>query len=515
MTEAMRRPASSVVSRALAQNRLGIWYVWCLVVAAAAPMTVLNAQAPTAWAVTGVVGLPLAYVVTFVVLALFAVGYTAMARHITNAGAFYAYWARGLGRIAGVVAALVALVAYNAMQISLYGGLGVVAQGLAHEWLGFNAPWWLFSLAAWALIAVLGVLRVDINGRVLAVLVTAEIVLVLVFDVIMGAHPYSGQLGLAGLSPTYLFAGGTSALALGGIAVAAFTGFEDSANYSEEARQPGRTVRLATYLALGLTVVLYAGGTWAMSSAAGTGNIVHASATQSTNLMFYLVGQHLHGATSTVLLDAGQLLLLTSLFGCALPFHNTIARYAFALGRERVLPRAFGRTNPRTKAPMIGSLGQSALAFIVIVMVAILGGQPLVQLGFWLGSFSGLGVLILMFGTCFAVIVFFARNRDASAEENAWRTLIAPLLAILGLGTLLVATLSNYATVLGVPKHSPLTWVVPTVFGAAIALGIVWALLLRVLRQDVYGGIGMGSGALARYASRPIADRLLTDPTDA
>ena len=32
-------------------------------------------------------------------------------------------------------------------------------------------------------------------------------------------------------------------------------------------------------------------------------------------------------------------------------FHNTTARYIFALGRERVLPPVFGRTGLRTGAP--------------------------------------------------------------------------------------------------------------------------------------------------------------------
>ena len=40
-----------------------------------------------------------------VVLAVFSVGHVAMARHITNAGAFYAYIAHGIGRPAGQRAA--------------------------------------------------------------------------------------------------------------------------------------------------------------------------------------------------------------------------------------------------------------------------------------------------------------------------------------------------------------------------------------------------------------------------
>ena len=57
-------------------------------------------------------------------LLVYAAGYVAMSRHVRNAGAFYAYIARGLGPEAGVGSAWTALVAYNAMQIGIYGMLG-------------------------------------------------------------------------------------------------------------------------------------------------------------------------------------------------------------------------------------------------------------------------------------------------------------------------------------------------------------------------------------------------------
>ena len=66
-----------------------------------------------------------------VVLAVFATGYMAMSRRITHSGAFYAFVTRGLGRPAGVAAALIALVAYTFLQVGLYGALGPAAQAEA------------------------------------------------------------------------------------------------------------------------------------------------------------------------------------------------------------------------------------------------------------------------------------------------------------------------------------------------------------------------------------------------
>ncbi len=44
------------------------------------------------------------YLFATIVLTVFAVGYVAMAKHITATGAFYGYIAHGLGQIVGMVA---------------------------------------------------------------------------------------------------------------------------------------------------------------------------------------------------------------------------------------------------------------------------------------------------------------------------------------------------------------------------------------------------------------------------
>lgn len=90
--------APSAVSAALARDRLGVPAVVFFVLSGVATLTVAAGVIPTAYAVTGLTGIPIAFVAVAVVLGLWSVGYVAMARHITNAAALYAYVARGLGR---------------------------------------------------------------------------------------------------------------------------------------------------------------------------------------------------------------------------------------------------------------------------------------------------------------------------------------------------------------------------------------------------------------------------------
>ena len=91
----------TAVSRVLARDRLGVPAVLFFVLAGVAPLTVAAGVIPTAYATTGLTAIPAAFVVIAVILAVFAAGYVAMARHVQNAGPFYALVAAGLGRVAG------------------------------------------------------------------------------------------------------------------------------------------------------------------------------------------------------------------------------------------------------------------------------------------------------------------------------------------------------------------------------------------------------------------------------
>jgi hypothetical protein len=79
----------SAMSRALARDRLGVPAVLAFVLAGVAPLTVSAGLVPAAYGVTGLTAIPAAFIVVAVILAVFATGYMAMSRHLTNAGAFY------------------------------------------------------------------------------------------------------------------------------------------------------------------------------------------------------------------------------------------------------------------------------------------------------------------------------------------------------------------------------------------------------------------------------------------
>jgi amino acid transporter len=476
------KPPQSQLSTALAKDRLGVAAVVFFVMSAAAPLTVVAGVVPTGIAVTGLTSISIAFVAVAVVLAVFAVGYVAMARHIANAGAFYAYISQGIGRPLGVGASWVALLAYNMFQIAAYGGFGAIASPLFDKWFGLDIQWWILALIVWALTAVLGVRDVAVNGKVLATLLVAEIVVVFAFSIADIFSP-SFTPSSAPVDVGSLVGSGSGALLA--MAITGFVGFEQSVVFSEESRDPRRTVPRATYIAIALIAVLYGFAAWTMISAAGD-DVVGRAGNEGPDLFFNVAADQLGGRA----VDLGYALFLTSLIAAMISFHNIIARYMFSLGREGVLPRAFGRTVPGTGAPKNGSLVQSALGLVVIVIYAVAGWDPLVNLFFWGGSGGGIGVLLLITLTSFAVIGYFVKHPEG---EDFWHRLGAPVLGSVLLVVMSYLALSNIATLFGVEEGSKPTWVVPLAFAVLLVAGIAWALVLRGSRPQVYAGIGLGA----------------------
>jgi amino acid transporter/GNAT superfamily N-acetyltransferase len=501
----MARPEAAgfdIVSRGLAQNRLGVPSVVFFGVAGAAPLTVILGAVTTIYAVVGSTVVPVSYLVAAGILMVFTVGFVAMSRHIVNSGAFYSYISRGLGRVPGIGAAFIALPAYAMMQIGLFGLFGVVASGLL-EANGITVSWFPCALVAWALVAILGLLWVDLSGRVLAVLLIAEITIVLVYDAVMIANPADGAVSFATLSPAQALSPEFGALLV--VAIAGFVGFEATVVLSEEAKDPRRTISRATHWAVLLPGLLCALSAWAMSVSTGPGRIVESARAQQTDLVFALVTPHV----PAVLVSVGYVLFLTSVFAALLAFHAAVARYQFALGREGVLPGVWGRTNPRTGAPTLGSLTQSTLALAVLVTYAVVGLDPLVYLFAWLTTVGGLGVLILMWGASAAVVVFFFRNRSL---ENVWRARLAPCVAFLLLSGVLAATAIGLGDLLQVSSDSPFQWLFPTAYAACALLGCGWALLVRVRRPEVYAAIGRGADGRVTAPADPSAVALSAHP---
>jgi amino acid transporter len=485
----------------LHRRALGVPDIVFFIVAASAPLTAVAGGQAVTYLVTGNQGIPLLFIPLGIVLAIFAVGYAAMSRHVADAGAFYTYVVRGLGRIPGVGAAFVALVAYNAMQLGIYGLFGVAMGAFAADNLGITMEWYWWCLIAGAVIATLGVLRIDLNARVLAVLLILEILVVALFDLAILADPGPQGLSGAGFDP-----GNATGSALGAalvFGVASFVGFESAAIYSEEVRDPKRTVARATFIAIGLIAVFYALSSWLVGIAAGPDTIVDPAALGAAGFgapdapdpttVLFITGEDRLGAFWG---DSASLLFATSLFAALLSFHNAVARYAFALGREGVLPHAFSRIQDRTGAPYVASLTQTVLALGVVIVFALADADPVLKLFTWLTNLGALGVLLLMAVTSFAVVAYFRKRPDAAV--SSWAGAIAPAIAGVALLVVLVLGVLNFNVLITSSTDAPtdtMAIVLPVILFGGGLLGLLLGAWMKSNRPDTYARIGEGAGA--------------------
>lgn len=479
--------------RALRAGRIGTAGLLLSVLAATAPLMVVAGVMPTTYAVMGITGQPLLFVILAVVMALFSVGYAEMSRHVHNAGAFYAYIARGLGGTAGAGASFVALAAYNALQVGIYGIFGFEASLLLGEYLGLQVAWWVPSLVAVAVTGVLGALKIDLNARVLGVLLVIEVLLVVVVDVAFVADPGPAGLTLAAFDPATLTGAGLGTALC--FTVAAFLGFEQAPVYAEETSRPQTVVARVMFLAVGCVAVFFAATSWLMGVASGPDKVVPAAQEHGPQLLFLLSEARLGGSFA----DALHLFFVTGIFASMLAFHNVVARYAFAMGREGLLPTRIGRASASTGAPAYGSLLQTVIAFVVVVAFAVTDGTPVgdpttpvLRLFTWMGNLGALGVIVLMALASLAVVAFFVRRGAGRAQAPR---LLCSALAALGLTVIFCYAVADFEVLIGAGSGSLLRWVLPGALLAAGVAGIAVGLLLRSRRPEAHARVGLGNEA--------------------
>jgi amino acid transporter len=451
--------------RQLRPNAVGVAGIVFFVVAAAAPLAATVGASPIVFGANGVGG-PGAYAVAAIVLLVFSVGYAAMSRYVTSAGGFAAYIARGLGRPWGFAAAFVALLAYNCMLAGIFGQFGAFAQQIMLDELSIDLPWEVWVGIGVAVVGILGYHDIRISVRVLGVLLLCEVAILLIMDLVILVQGGDGGLSGAPFNPDNIF-GGAEGVALM-FAFSSFIGFEATAVYGEEARDPKRTVPRATYVAILLIGGFYVLTLWAISIGYGLGNVAEAAGADPVGFVF-AVNSDFVGSFST---DVMNWLVLTSLFAVLLAFHNTLARYVYSLGRADVLPEQLGRTHGTHRSPHRASLLQSAVTATIVGVFMIFNADPFLDLFAWLVGLGTVAVLTLMAVTSLAVIGYF---RSRGTENSPWSAYVAPALGFAGLGTAIYLCLNNFQTLTGVTS-GPVTylpWLIP--IAALLGLAVWWA----------------------------------------
>lgn len=244
-------PADSV--QRLKRNAVGTVGVIFMAVATAAPITAMVGNVPIAVGFGNGSHAPAGYLVATIVLGLFAIGYATMAKHITATGAFYGYISHGLGRVMGMASGLIITMAYIVFEGSLIGIFSYFFADFAATQFGITVPWLVPALLMLVLNCVLTYFDVNLTAKVLGVFLITEIFMLSLgaLAVLFRGGGPEGFVVAETLNPVGAFtpaAGIVGASAGLGLFFAfwSWVGFESTAMYGEESKNPKKIIPRAT-----------------------------------------------------------------------------------------------------------------------------------------------------------------------------------------------------------------------------------------------------------------------------
>ncbi|MBM7048400.1 APC family permease [Rhizobium lusitanum] len=470
---------ASPPSGRLAKNSVGVMHIVFFVVAAAAPLTAVVGATPPAFAFGNGAGVPGAFVLAGLLYLTFAVGFTAMSRHVGDAGAFYTYITHGIGKPFGVGGAFVALLTYSAVQIAIYGLIGVFAQG-AMAGLGVNFPWWVWSFAVLLIVHFAGQRNIAFSGAILGVCMLAEIGILLLLDVGIVLHGGGPEgMSLSTFAPSTIFAPGLGVALV--FVLASFIGFEATAIFGEEAENPEKTIPRATYISVLLIAVFYALSTWAITQYYGPSK-VQAAASAALETFYFDAATNILGAWSAQVMN---ILLISSLFACILSFHNTLNRYFFALGREGIAFKMLGKVHTVHGSPYVAGWLQSISAAVILAAFIIAGQDPYAVVFSYMSALAVLGILAVQVLVSVAVIMFFRRDNKG---YSIWTTTLAPAISLVGLAGGIILVTANLSLLAGTSNIVVSSF--PFLVLAVGLLGIGFALKVKSSDLERYAALG-------------------------
>jgi amino acid transporter len=423
--------ADSGVDR-LKPNAVGLMGVIFVAVTGAAPISAMLFNVPFSVGFGTGLYTPAAFLFATVILTIFSVGYVAMARKIRAAGGFYSFISHGLGRELGMAAGITGALAYSLFEVSLLGGFAYFANTNFHDWFGWNIPWPLFAFGAAALISVFCFFDVELSVRVLGFALIGEIIILTIFDLLVFGQGGKEGIPVEALNPLKLTSPGVGLAAGVGLFLAfwSWVGFEAVPNYAEESRNPRRNVPLATMISVIGLGIGYIITSLAFVSAFPKSTLVKDA--QNPDGPFFVA---MRAFGSHWLATIMQVLILTGSFACALAFHNVAMRYFYALGRERILPAALGRTHPVHKSPYIASFVQTGVAVLIVLVWAVAAGfgKPYdvayVRIYTMMAVQGVVWILAIQAVCALAIIVYHRRHRHT---DSAWVVVVCPVIAIVG-----------------------------------------------------------------------------------
>ena len=512
-------PGDHHVDAGLRKGAIGLVSVLFMAVANAAPITAMSFNVPVGAGWGNGIGVPGGYLFATIVLTIFTVGFSAMAKYITTTGAFYGFISHGLGQVWGMAAGLLATVAYIIFEGTLIGGFAYFASNTLSTMAGIDINWLPIAIGGMVLIWVLTYFDITLAAAVLGVTLVSEVVLLLAFGVsvlIKGGpdgfmvsdtiNPLAGFHNLEAGAYGSQVAAGTAALGIF-FALWSFIGYETTAVYGEESKDPKRIVPRATLIAVIGLGLFYTFLSWMAVVANGAKTTVEVSSGSTGNPVdLWLVP--VKANLGVLPYDLYRILLVVGSFACAMAFHNAASRYLYALGRElpfEGLRNKMGSTHPKHHSPAYASTVATVINIVMVLLFtqfstawtsdpAVAGATSdpaLLPYGviYTVPSLVGTAfIIVVQIMSSLAVIGYFWGKKKH--KGNVLSTLIAPALGALGMVYAMTLLFKNLAFAAGFQSGSLMVKYMPHEIFGTLIIGLAYAYWVKSKHPAIYEEIG-------------------------
>jgi amino acid transporter len=465
-------PSSPAPARTLTATRITI-----LIVSASTPLASIIGTAPLGFAFGGA-SLPAMYVASGLLILLFCIGYTQMSRRINRPGAFYSYITEGLGRPAGVGSAWLAMLAYTTFLAGCFGIAPYYGSLILEQQFGIHIPWPVYALFLFVTVGFAAYRKIDFSAKVLVLFVSLELAVLLVLDVAIVGHEGFHTLPAEVFSPAHAFSPGFGISLV--FAIMSYVGFESAALYAPETRNPRRSIPRATYAAAIIIAAIYGLTTWLAAGAYGTGQVQQTALENFGDFFFALSDRYVGGWLTSAI----SVLMLVSQWAVALAILNATARYTRALAHEGLLPRGLGRSHRKLASPHVSVVVLLVLSAILIAGGWAAGFDPYLDMSSVLFGIGIIGIVAIQASACLSVVVYFRKD----VGFHWWKTLLAPVLGLLGLGAAVVLMIDKFSYVSG--KDSAWVGALPWLLLLVTVGGVAFGLWLRHKRPERYAELG-------------------------
>ena len=477
----------------LKPNAIGLVGVVFMVVAFSAPITAMTGNVPAAVGFGNGLGAPAGFIVACIILTIFSVSFIALAKHITAAGAFYTFTARGISRPVGMGTGWVSMMAYITIEAAVIALFGVFFQGTVNSTFGVDISWLVWSTLGVIVIGILSYRDISLAAKVLGVVLIVELALLLIMA---GGVLFNGGgpdgLMFESINPVNAFntlglPDGAGVAGLGILfAFWSWVGFEATAIFGEESRDPKKIVPRATMIAVVGIGIFYTFISW--MAVAGNGaeqSIAISTGDNPLDLLFEPMRVYV-GEWGVV---GMEWFVLGGSFACALAIHNSATRYLFAFGRDGLLPRALGKSHPKYQSPYVASTFQTVLTLVILGFTFVTGIDPYLGTYLLLAIYATISLLFAQTLTSLACIWYFHVKKRHPETANFWRTILAPAVGGAGMIYIIYLLVSNLGAVTGQGDNlfvQLMPWIVLGVFAIPAVIALIW----RSSKPDTYERIG-------------------------